>query len=330
MQIMVFGRVTEEKGIKRQSCSTRIAAVALCSVFLASSILGGCAARQQTLNTDEYVEIDNPFIGDSSGDNPKIWVPKKSLEKGVPRGSELLKKGYETVAGKPVQEPLVVDAAAPPTTGNIRQRLLIVETGEQLIAAPLGKLLGRGCNARALSKTTSESTSTEQEQLAYSAKIASQPSGGPVLFLSKPEGTKPGAHLKADLYDIRGPILIRTFTLTIPQPGKDQSQNDAVVSALKGLSDAVLGSLEWFSWYGRVAVVSGGRIYIDSGAETGLKIGQRLAVYRGGEAIKGIGFAPGERITTFTLSGLVGPDGSFGTSEDAAKVQLGDYVELEK
>ncbi|HEY6008027.1 MAG TPA: hypothetical protein VIU40_06840 [Geobacteraceae bacterium] len=302
-------------------------------IAVAVALLGGCAANQAAVSNGDYVEIENPFYEGNTTDSPTVWVPRSSVEKGVPRGKELVKKGYEAVTGtsdQPDAAPVVVTDAARPHPGGLRSRLLVAEVGSAGIAALLQGHLGRGCTVRLLSKPSAVVPSAEQEQMAYLRTLANQPGGGPALVLTATEGVRPGARLKADLYDIRGPILIRSFTVTIPPPAKDESPEEAVRRTLRGLADAVLGSLEWFTWYGRVVSVSGERVYIDAGAESGLKRGQKLLVYRGGEAVRGIGFAPGTHITTFTIVDLVGPDGAYGTSADAARVQPGDFVELEK
>ncbi len=333
MHVSILKKVETGPAEDRQSLKQRLLAVMFVMVVLATSlVLGGCAVQRQAVNPDDYVEIDNPFSDDSSpGSSQKIWVPRKSLEKGPPRGGELLKKGYESVAGRPSPEPgLVVEANKPPTAGHVRTRLLIAEVGEPAVGASLGTFLSRGCIVRPVARTSAGVPAGEAEQLTFLKMLAAQPAGGPLLILAKTEGTKPGARLKADLYDLRGPILIRSFSVTVPAAVKDQTPDEALLSALKGVADATLNSLGWFSWYGRVVTVSGERVYIDAGAESGLKPGQKLVVYRGGEAIKGIGFAPGEPISAFPITSLVGTDGAFGTTVDAPKVQPGDYVELEK
>jgi len=327
MHKSVLKKVAEDRLARQHKLPVVMFSLAL---LLGCISLAGCTGPQQAINTNDFVEIENPFYDAVTNDNPKIWVPRKSLESGLPRGKELLRKGYEAVAGKPAAVAgVVIDAATPPT-GRARTRLLIAEAGDLSVGGQLGKFLTRGCIVRPVARPSAGVPVNETEQLAYLATLASQPAGGPVLLVTKPEGIKPGARLKADLYDIRGPILIRTFTLTVPAPINEQTPEDALFSALKGLADATLSSLEWFPWYGRVISVSGDRVYIDAGAESGLKTGQKLVVYRDGEAIKGIGFAPGEHITTFPLKHLVGPDGAYGTTVDAPKVQPGDYVELEK
>lgn len=330
MQIMDLGWVTEEMKAKRCSRTNRITAMALCGALLVSVTLGGCASLQrEPIPNEDFVEIENPYgSGDNPDQNVKIWVPRSSLVRGVPRGRDVLQKGYDTVVGKK-NEVVVIDAAAPRAERGARLRLLVAEAGEQVVGATLRQFLSKVGIPKAVARPTAVDLVTEQEQLAYIATLQNLPAGGPILFISKPEGTKPGARLKADLYDIRGPVLIRSFYVTIPAPDKDQTPDVALQAALKGLSDATLSSLKWFDWYGRVISVSGERVYIDAGAETGLKPGQKLSVYRGGEVIKGIGFATGTRITSFLLTDRVGQDGAYGITADADKVKPGDYVEFE-
>jgi len=150
------------------------------------------------------------------------------------------------------------------------------------------------------------------------------------VILGGSPATKEGDVIKADLYDSRGPVLLRSFTVTIPAPEKDEGRKEAVLRALSGLAGAIRDVLGRIPWYGRVVSVSGERVYVDAGLESGLKQGQRLVVYRGGEVVKGLGFAPGTRIATLTLTDYVGPDGAYGSTGEAVKVQPGDFVELEK
>jgi hypothetical protein len=305
------------------------------AILAMSAVLGGCAAqRQETIPKDDFVEIDNPYgNGDNPDQNVKVWVPRSSLERGLPRGRELLQKGYDKVTGKAEprkSEVVVIDATTPQAGGSTRIRLLVAEAGDQVVGSTLRNFLGRGSIPKPVARPSAVNLATEQEQLASIATLANLPAGGPILFVSKPEGTKPDARLKADLYDIRGPVLIRSFFVKIPSPAKDQSPESALQLALKGLADATLSSLRWFDWYGRVISVSGERVYIDAGAESGLKSGQKVYVYRGGEVIKGIGFAAGSRIASFPLVDRVGQDGAYGITADADKIKPGDYVELEK
>lgn len=60
----------------------------------------------------EYVEIDNPAYTMSPTASPTIWVPRRYVESGVPRGGELLKKGYEAATRGAGEEP------SPPPKGE--------------------------------------------------------------------------------------------------------------------------------------------------------------------------------------------------------------------
>jgi len=67
-------------------------------VLSACLILAACAGNRQTTGSPgDYVEIDNPGFTMSPGAPEKIWVPRSSVESGLPRGSEIIKKGTDKV-----------------------------------------------------------------------------------------------------------------------------------------------------------------------------------------------------------------------------------------
>ena len=108
----------------------------LLKVFLISAplLLAACAGNRQTTGSPgDYVEIDNPGFTISPGAPEKIWVPRSYVESGIPRGSEILKKGTEKVmqsfrgtsaqaqpAGS--QEQPVIAAATPSPTVTANQQ----------------------------------------------------------------------------------------------------------------------------------------------------------------------------------------------------------------
>lgn len=240
----------------------------------------------------------------------------------------MVKKGYDALAGKTGSGDAQASATAALQDVRTPRRLLVAEEKGSHLGVPFRQLLGQGCLVRPVAGEKSV-PDADQDRIAYLAALSAQPGGGPALLLAAPKGTRPGAQLKADLYDVRGPLLLRSFTITIPLPEKDESAEEATVRSLSGLSGAILDVLNRIPWYGRVVSVTGDRVYFDAGAESGLKPGQKLSVRRGGEAVKGVGFASGPRITGISITELVGPDGSYGISPEAAKVLPGDYVELE-
>jgi hypothetical protein len=269
------------------------------------------------------VEIDSPLPGEAGDANAKIWVPKSSLETGVPRGRDLAKLAYQAAS-----LPVLTDAAVSPVK-SVRLRVLVAESGRQLLAPALIGLVSKKAVARQVAPPSTAEALTEQEALSYLATLGADAPSGPVLLLSKPEGTRPGGRLKADLYDVRGPLLLRSFWVAVPEPAKGEAEKDALLAAVNGLAETTVNSLAWLPWYGKVVTLSGDRVYLDAGKETGLKVGLKVAVYRGGEVVKGIGFAPGNRIATLTISELFGADGAIGRSPEAARIKPGDYLELD-
>jgi hypothetical protein len=70
------------------------------TITLGLALLAGCAGPVASgTRPEEFIEIQNPGLTMSPNAPETIWVPRSSLEKGVPRGSELAKQGYQAVKG---------------------------------------------------------------------------------------------------------------------------------------------------------------------------------------------------------------------------------------
>ena len=68
------------------------------------AIITACAGHRQTAGQPtEYVEVMNPAYTMTPSAPETIWVPKKSTEWGIPRGSEVVKSGYEALRSKVMQ-----------------------------------------------------------------------------------------------------------------------------------------------------------------------------------------------------------------------------------
>lgn len=67
--------------------------------ILALVFLAGCAGNAVLPPNSEYVEIENPGLTMSPNAPATIWVPRKDVEKGIPRGGDLMKRGYNAVMG---------------------------------------------------------------------------------------------------------------------------------------------------------------------------------------------------------------------------------------
>src|SRR6266567_1186334 len=111
-----------------------------CSLML----LAACAANKAgNAQPGDYVEVPNPAITMDPNATPTIWVPRRYVESGLPRGGELIKKGYEQVKGTPQAAPQapgqVMAAQQPPTKPvpqpavapiPLKSRIAVLETGE--------------------------------------------------------------------------------------------------------------------------------------------------------------------------------------------------------
>lgn len=63
-------------------------------LLLSLGLAAGCAT---TRDRTDYVEIPNPAFTMAPNAPETIWVPRESVDNGVPRGGELAKRGYEAV-----------------------------------------------------------------------------------------------------------------------------------------------------------------------------------------------------------------------------------------
>lgn len=67
----------------------------LCTYLILLALTGCVGSRPVPGQLEEYVEIDNPACTMTPNAPATIWVPKRYVESGIPRGGEVLKMGYE-------------------------------------------------------------------------------------------------------------------------------------------------------------------------------------------------------------------------------------------
>jgi len=70
------------------------------AVIFACLMLAGCAANNlagETSHDTDYVEVSNPALTMSPGAPATIWVPRSSVEKGMPRGSAVVSQGVKEI-----------------------------------------------------------------------------------------------------------------------------------------------------------------------------------------------------------------------------------------
>jgi len=318
-------------------CNYRISVV-LPFLFLLTACAGNKAG---TLPPDGYVEIENPAFTMSKDAPTTIWVPRSYVETGVPRGSELLKKGYEAakqemIGNAPAHQ---ITSKTPQTTLNVpavKSRIVALEVGrnglllpfrEKLKSTSAGILLEPGQG----SIGSYGSVSSQAERLSLSKLLYQDLNSNLVLFIMAPDQIAPGKKFVVEIYDGMGGGVLREVEAIIPAYGAaDQAARDAAVaSALASVTGKVRDVVALVPWYGRIVTIDGERVYINAGKEAGINIGQELKIFRGGKFVAGLGFAPDEMIGTLKIQGFAGPNGAYGVVKDGQPVRVTDLVASE-
>lgn len=122
----------------------------------------------------------------------------------------------------------------------------------------------------------------------------------------------------SDRYLAEDPTLVR------------QSVRAAVYAAIPQIIKAV----EKLSWEGRVAMISGERVYLNAGRLSGLQIGDILKVLEDGDEVydpetgRFIGKAPGRMKGTVEVVSYFGKDGAIGVVHSGSGFKENDLVEL--
>lgn len=316
-------------------------------------LLTACAgSRSATVSSPvDYVEIDNPAVTMSNNAPATIWVPRRYVESGVPRGGEIIKSEKDKVPGSfkqsPRQAPAVpaVDAPLPiekiqtvaNTAPTVRNQLALLEIGENGLRQPFYEKIRRVAmgpifDPDQMAFLPQYPTITDQREKGALAQRMQKDHGVNVMiYVSAPGGVAPGKVLVAEVFDPMGGGLLRRFAAVIPlNTGTDQiTGNSAIESALLVLTEKVRDLIALLPWYTRIKAVEGNRAYLPAGKEAGLRIGQALRVYHGGQFVEGLGFAPGESAGSLEVSGFVGPNGSYCLIKEGQIVQATDVVSVE-
>jgi hypothetical protein len=320
----------------------RITVVLLCLSFI---FIAGCAGTKSVAPpSQEYVEIDNPAYTMSPNAPPTIWVPRSYVESGVPRGSELVKKGYEAaksglISSQPPQEkqaaapvPLSVKAAT-----SVKNRIAVLEVGKNGLGPELDEHLKKTGSVILIEPSQIAllgryaTIATMPERKTFAIRLQEDYGANLLVLVDAPDGIFPGKTVKAELYDCMGGDLVKTLDATLPQysEGNRTARDSAVSKTLAELVRQVDEVLELLPWYGKVMAVDGGRVYINAGKEAGIRLGQMMKVYQGGKVVKGLGFAPGKTVGVIRISGYVGTNGSYGTVAEGGGIQVSDLVSVE-
>ena len=110
--------------------------------------------------------------------------------------------------------------------------------------------------------------------------------------------------------------------------------HDALASAFQGMILSITKSIDKINWAGRVALVSGDRIYLNAGRLTGINIGDILRVTDDGEDIYDpntgvlLGKAPGRMKGTLEVVSYFGKDGCITVVHSGSGFKENDKVEM--
>lgn len=294
----------------------------------------------------EYVEISNPGYTMTRDAPATIWVPKSSVDKGVPRGGEVVKMAYESVKNKQagvaaaensVSAPVAAattSAAAQQGSAGMRNRVAVLETGHNQLAIPFKEKLRVLPNAPVTSiapEADAEKLKSRDERAAYAVKAWQETGVVVSMFVSAPDGLSSGRSLSVEMYDGLGAGLISKAEVVIPTyDAKDPAAlNTAVTSACTLLAERARDAIALLPWYAKIVAIEGGTVYLNAGHEAGVNMGQKLSIYRGGKVVSGLGFAPGTVVGTLEVSGFVGSNGSIAVAKDGVQVYPTDIITVQ-
>lgn len=108
----------------------------------------------------------------------------------------------------------------------------------------------------------------------------------------------------------------------------------AVRKAFAGAMPNIIKAVEKLSWEGRVAMISGERVFVNAGRLSGLQVGDILKVTEEGDDVydpetgRFIGTAPGRLKGTVEVISYFGKDGSIAVIHSGSGFQENDRVEL--
>lgn len=108
----------------------------------------------------------------------------------------------------------------------------------------------------------------------------------------------------------------------------------SLISGFQGMTLNIVKSVDKLGWQGKVAMVTGDRVYLNAGRLTGINIGDILKIIEDGDDIYDpdsgllIGKAPGRMKGTLEVVSFFGKDGCVAVVHSGSGVKENDLVEL--
>lgn len=143
-----------------------------------------------------------------------------------------------------------------------------------------------------------------------------------------------------EIYNVTHKATVESEATRMGDEGDRDLQDDpnlvrvAVRRAFKDAMGGLVKAVEKLSWEGRVAMVTGDKIYINSGRLTGIQIGDILKITEEGTEIFDpesgtfIGSAPGRMKGTIEIVSYFGKDGSIAIVHSGSGFKENDRVEM--
>ena len=267
-----------------------------------------------------------------------IWVPRSYVEKGVPRGGELLRKGYEeakkeVTGSAATSQGIDKSPQARIPAPVVKTNIIALEIGRNGFLQSLKEKL-KNVSVEILvdsEQVLDQSGTTQAERLILSRRLFQDFGSNLVVFIVAPDQIAPGEKLVFEIYDGMGGGILREISSIIPayDAVDPSARGKAIASVLASVTEKVKDVAALVPWYGRVIAVDGEKVYINAGKEAGVDIGQQMKIYRDGKFVTSLGYAPGEVVGRLEIKGFIGPNGAYGTVTDGLEVRITDVVGLE-
>ncbi|MBW2122424.1 MAG: hypothetical protein JRH07_11325 [Deltaproteobacteria bacterium] len=351
---------------KQGTTAVRLLLILLCPVIVS---LPACSSLKSRKDDDGFVEGATVSLDEleyTKGLNP----PRPEREK--PPSPSLL-PGSLPQAGLGAKTPRLT-VSAPGPVRHLKNRVLVLpfENNSDYLDQPYGQIVTRKLvqalegsdrvlvlDTRLAARFASEKGITQDDlskpiwakalyrtlgvHALVSGSLAALNVASTTTFVSRE--IKVGlavASIKARLVDASTGNTIRTYAVRNPLYKSKEigefNRERAILRAIdigvdqiaRGISD----SLEFFDWSARVVRIEPGRVYIDSGQQSGLRRGDILDVYGPGEEIVNpltrisLGWAPGPLKGRIRVSGFFGIDGAYGTPLEGNDFRTEDLVKL--
>lgn len=317
-----------------------VAWVAVAALF-APAVLPGCARSKQYRQEQNYYRADSEFTsrGSSIDKAEKFGQPKKKLfvlpfMNDTPFGDDQL---GTVAAGELLRSLKITGRAVVPDDLRSADTSRDFFSGDKVRLSPLireGKKLGVtlliiGKIKRVRYRQKGDEVGLFRQKRSIAAvdvemRLFDCAEGKEVMATSK----------SADSSSSQVNLFGRDEGASDPQSQRMELVSEAIRNSMRLLAADIARALEKIGWEGRIAKISGGRVYVNSGRASGLNIGDILKVMTAGEDIYDpltgayMGRSQGQPKGTLEVVDFLGIDGAVAAIHSGGGFFEGDVVHL--